>query len=170
MSLLDITIIVAVFSLSIITNNKAATISSFFIISYILLEDLFNFEYITTIAISLNVCLIVVLFHNEKSSNNDNDVYKEVIRNNKKLFPFHDNIEIAITKHPYTWIYLKEGKVKRIRTPLKNIIILNNYLKKITRNTAISDNVKVNSNNEYLIENNIITSEMIMSWGKNQMK
>jgi len=166
MNSIDIIMIVAVFSLSIITNNKAATISSLFIISYILLEDLFNFEYITTIAISLNLCLLLALFHNGKSSVNHNDVYREVISNNKKLFPFHDNIEIAITKHPYTWIYLKEGKVKRIRTPLKNIIILNDYLKKITRNTAISDNVKVNRNNEYLIENNIITSEMIMSWGK----
>lgn len=86
----------------------------------------------------LNIFFITLYF--EKNTYDTHSVFKRVMLSNKKLFPFNDNIEIAISKKPYTYIYLKESNVIRLRASLKDIIHINPYLTKTSRNTAISPN------------------------------
>lgn len=136
-----------------------------------LIMDHLGFGILVSVSIALNTflsLLFIVRKNGDKNDESEDDSYTKVIKKNKRHFPFHQNIKVAVAKHPYTYLYLKEGKTVRLRCSLKELldIPMLNYLERNNRNTAISSDVK-NTGDSFVVEGNTVTSGMILNWGKN---
>ena len=112
----------------------------------------------------LIVCII------ESKSIKDTDCLRKIITKNKKLFPFSDDIIIAVYKSPYCYLYLDKGSLIRLRCSLKELINAQPYLTKIKRDTAISSKAIVIGKNRFTYKDQELTSDMLISWGNNPNK
>lgn len=165
MTLYELIVGLIILLLSLMLDNKSLALPVFFT-SFFLLEPFY--ELLTQLSLSFNLMFIVFILElNEKQEKN---ALNDIILKNKRIFPFSDNIVVGFSKSPYVFLYLKEGKVIRIRCSLKELISTQPYLKKINRNTAISPNVKLSGENCFTYNDEYITLDMILTWGNNSNK
>ena len=120
-------------------------------------------DLILNASLSLNIMIAVWFYENR--NNPDTDTFFSIALKNKRIFPFTDNVIIALSKNPYVFMYLKEGNVIRLRCSLKELIRTLPALRKISRNTAISPAVKIEGKNRFVYNDKVIDSDMIFSWG-----
>ncbi|MCC3807534.1 hypothetical protein IB292_21175 [Vibrio parahaemolyticus] len=153
--------------LTLMSSTRSLSLPSFYV-SFILLNPIFDF--FTQVSLSMNVMLITFILEKWKEKEKESNVLNGIILKNKRLFPFSDNVVIVLSKSPYVFLYLKEGKVIKLRCSLKELMKVQPDLKKINRNTAISPDVKVAGEDSFLYKNHKITLSMILSWGNNPNK
>lgn len=159
----DFVIGVLIVLLTLMTDSKYASFSVAFIV-FIMLDIEVNDSIIA-------VFVFILFYLVERKSNKCTDsTLKKIIGNNKRLFPFSDDIYIAIYKNPYTYLYLNYNKVVKIRSSLKDILIVNDYLIKVSRNTAISSEVVLIGKDRFKVENMEVTSSVILSWNQYPQK
>lgn len=149
--------------LTLMTDSKYASFSVAFIV-YIMIDIEVNDLIITIFVFSIFYII------ERKNSNHTDSIFRKIIGNNKRLFPFSENIYIAIYKNPYTYLYLNNNNVVKLRTSLKDILRVNEYLIKVSRNTAISSEVVFIGKDRFKIKNMEVTSSVILSWNQYPQK
>lgn len=159
---IDIIVVGATLFLALSKNISLAP--TIFILIFIGVDSLYSENFLLSLSLSVNGMLLFLFL--DKNDNIKNDIFFDIIKNNKRHFPFNNNVLIVISKAPYAYLYLKEGKVIRLRGTLKELLVINPYLKKITRNTAISTDVDINQRDHFIVDGQNLTAGMIVTWGK----
>lgn len=161
MTVYELSVGILILLLSLFTDDKSFSlpISSVVFVFMAMLD----IDLLLNSSLSLNAMIVTLFFEYRASS--DSDSFFSIALKNKRLFPFSDNVVIALSKTPYVFLYLKEGSVIRLRCSLKELLSTQSTLKKISRNTAISPDVRLKGKNRFIYNDKTIDSNMVLSWG-----
>jgi hypothetical protein len=135
------------------------------VFTFVVLELVPDAGLLLRLSITCNLFLTVFLLENKRTGNDAPHAYRKIIMKNRAHFPFHENVRIAVTKHPYTYLYLKEGSVIRLRCSLTELLDTLQYLTRVSRNAATSENVEFRGD-RFITEEKEISLQMLMNWGK----
>lgn len=162
MSTYELIASITVLLLFLLSERKSSDLPVFFT-AYVSLNA-FQIGFLEELSIALNAMFFSrYLKKHEHRKPESEQGLNSIIRKNRKKFPFHDNVEIALSRTPYVYMYLKEGTCIRLRCSLKELLSVKLNLKKVARNVAISSNVKVIDKDRFTVNDQEITLQMIVS-------